>query len=322
MWCSWESSSNTCTRNSMPYTHTHTHTHTHTQSPSRTTRPRTGSTSRRRYSTSFSSSASIEEDSSSEYVRVCSCPHSTLHTHTYTQVTTLMTISHQMTRPPPGREYSQTPRDSRTSESSQWSRLTLEGRRLTWHCRVRGRGGSSTVTCAFACTPPVHCMREIFVSKDFMVTEIVQCTVSDLRAGYVFPTTVQRGTLYPQPSKMLVHTILTCTLYLLHMHEHCRSSLWFSPLSPEMPGLKLLRKKTCTTGDKPLRGARIVGCTHVTAKSAVSVCAPSVAVYFLHIMWNCGLNSGACKLFDHTHTLLGADWDPGRVWCWGEMVYL
>lgn len=39
----------------------------------------------------------------------------------------------------------------------------------------------------------------------------------------------------------------------------------------EMPGLKLLRKKTCTTGDKPLRGARIVGCTHVTAKSAVLI---------------------------------------------------
>ena len=37
-----------------------------------------------------------------------------------------------------------------------------------------------------------------------------------------------------------------------------------------MPGLKLLRRKTCTTGDKPLKGARIVGCTHVTAKSAVS----------------------------------------------------
>lgn len=38
----------------------------------------------------------------------------------------------------------------------------------------------------------------------------------------------------------------------------------------EMPGLQLLRRKTCTTGDKPLRGARIVGCTHVTSKSAVS----------------------------------------------------
>ena len=35
----------------------------------------------------------------------------------------------------------------------------------------------------------------------------------------------------------------------------------------EMPGLMLLRRKTCaSTGDKPLKGARIVGCTHVTAQ--------------------------------------------------------
>ena len=39
----------------------------------------------------------------------------------------------------------------------------------------------------------------------------------------------------------------------------------------EMPGLMLLRKKTCeATGDKPLKGAKIVGCTHITAQAAVS----------------------------------------------------
>ena len=45
----------------------------------------------------------------------------------------------------------------------------------------------------------------------------------------------------------------------------------------EMPALKVLRRKTCATsgdkhtaGEKPLSGAKIVGCTHVTAQSAVS----------------------------------------------------
>ena len=38
----------------------------------------------------------------------------------------------------------------------------------------------------------------------------------------------------------------------------------------EMPGLMLLRRKTTATGDKPLKDARIVGCTHITAQAAVS----------------------------------------------------
>lgn len=58
------------------------------------------------------------------------------------------------------------------------------------------------------------------------------------------------------------------------MQQYCMYlrllTVGLSLLFSEMPGLKLLRRKTCTTGDKPLKGARIVGCTHVTAKSAVS----------------------------------------------------
>jgi len=42
----------------------------------------------------------------------------------------------------------------------------------------------------------------------------------------------------------------------------------FNSLFLEMPGLMLLRKRNCT--DKPLEGAKIVGCTHVTAQAAVS----------------------------------------------------
>jgi len=35
----------------------------------------------------------------------------------------------------------------------------------------------------------------------------------------------------------------------------------------EMPGLMALRKRA--QGDKPLNGAKIVGCTHITAQTAV-----------------------------------------------------
>ena len=38
-------------------------------------------------------------------------------------------------------------------------------------------------------------------------------------------------------------------------------------LSAEMPGLMALRKRAA--GDKPLRDARIVACTHITAQTAV-----------------------------------------------------
>ena len=37
----------------------------------------------------------------------------------------------------------------------------------------------------------------------------------------------------------------------------------------EMPGLMALRKRA--QGDKPLAGAKIVGCTHITAQTAVSI---------------------------------------------------
>ena len=52
-----------------------------------------------------------------------------------------------------------------------------------------------------------------------------------------------------------------------------------SPLLAEMPGLKVLRRKTCaSTGDKPLSGAKIIGCTHVTAQLAVSHTQPIIGV--------------------------------------------
>ena len=35
----------------------------------------------------------------------------------------------------------------------------------------------------------------------------------------------------------------------------------------EMPGLMALRRRA--EGDKPLQGAKIVGCTHITAQTAV-----------------------------------------------------
>lgn len=38
----------------------------------------------------------------------------------------------------------------------------------------------------------------------------------------------------------------------------------------EMPALLLLRRKTTCNGEKPLQGAKIIGCSHVTAQAAVS----------------------------------------------------
>lgn len=43
--------------------------------------------------------------------------------------------------------------------------------------------------------------------------------------------------------------------------------LLFPPLS-EMPALMALRKRA--QGEKPLAGAKVVGCTHITAQTAVS----------------------------------------------------
>lgn len=42
----------------------------------------------------------------------------------------------------------------------------------------------------------------------------------------------------------------------------------FAPLT-EMPALMALRKRA--QGEKPLAGAKVVGCTHITAQTAVSV---------------------------------------------------
>jgi len=43
-------------------------------------------------------------------------------------------------------------------------------------------------------------------------------------------------------------------------------------MTAEMPALLLLRKKTTCNGEKPLRGAKIIGCSHITAQAAVSLC--------------------------------------------------
>ena len=41
-------------------------------------------------------------------------------------------------------------------------------------------------------------------------------------------------------------------------------------MAAEMPALLLLRKKTICNGEKPLLGAKIIGCSHITAQAAVS----------------------------------------------------
>lgn len=51
------------------------------------------------------------------------------------------------------------------------------------------------------------------------------------------------------------------------VYAHYRVSLF----PAEMPGLMLLRRKTTVTGDKPLKGAKIVGCSHITSQAAVLI---------------------------------------------------
>ena len=46
-----------------------------------------------------------------------------------------------------------------------------------------------------------------------------------------------------------------------------------------MPGLILLRKRNAK--DRPLEGAKIVGCTHVTAQSAVVYCSGLINYCFV-----------------------------------------
>lgn len=43
----------------------------------------------------------------------------------------------------------------------------------------------------------------------------------------------------------------------------------FLPFSVEMPGIMALRKRA--TEDKPLKNAKIVGCTHINAQTAVLI---------------------------------------------------
>jgi adenosylhomocysteinase len=55
------------------------------------------------------------------------------------------------------------------------------------------------------------------------------------------------------------------------LQSTCYISFSCFPTSTEMPGLMLLRRKTTVTGDKPLKGAKILGCSHITAQSAVLI---------------------------------------------------
>ena len=47
----------------------------------------------------------------------------------------------------------------------------------------------------------------------------------------------------------------------------CNQHDFFPSIFLEMPGLMALRRRA--EGDKPLQGAKIVGCTHITAQTAV-----------------------------------------------------
>lgn len=72
------------------------------------------------------------------------------------------------------------------------------------------------------------------------------------------------------PVRSLVHDVVlpVCVAIpvVLWWCTHC-----LSLFPTEMPGLMLLRRKTTVTGDKPLKGAKIVGCSHITSQAAVLI---------------------------------------------------
>ncbi len=73
-----------------------------------------------------------------------------------------------------------------------------------------------------------------------------------------------------------------------------------------MPGLKVLRRKTCAnTGDKPLSGAKIIGCTHITAQSAV----------LIETLVECGAQVRwcACNIYSTQNEVAAALADAGKV---------
>ena len=69
---------------------------------------------------------------------------------------------------------------------------------------------------------------------------------------------------------MLKHSVCVSfpvCMYIVLWCTHPHISLF----PAEMPGLMLLRRKTTVTGDKPLKGAKIVGCSHITSQAAVLI---------------------------------------------------
>lgn len=64
------------------------------------------------------------------------------------------------------------------------------------------------------------------------------------------------------------YAIKVLILLIKCLFHNCIPVLILFHFVTEMPGLMLLRKRNCT--DKPLEGAKIVACTHVTAQAAVS----------------------------------------------------
>ncbi len=49
-----------------------------------------------------------------------------------------------------------------------------------------------------------------------------------------------------------------------------------------MPGLMALRRRA--EGDKPLQGAKIIGCTHITAQTAVRINHIFYSSYYLYYL--------------------------------------
>ena len=84
------------------------------------------------------------------------------------------------------------------------------------------------------------------------------------------------------------------------------------PTTSEMPGLMLLRRKTTVTGDKPLKGAKIVGCSHITAQAAVLI--ETLVACGAAVRW-C-----ACNVHSTQNSVAAALAERGESLVWAGLV--
>lgn len=139
----------------------------------------------------------------------------------------------------------------------------------------------------------------------------VTAAVADISIylGSIFPAIYSTFILLKGP--IFVFSVLLLTVNTnFDLCDHTASTDSVSS-SADMSALISLRKRA--QGEKPLAGANIVGCTHITAQTAVSVL---ILITKNHCSWLFPSSSDASScICIFCHFLLGPDWDSGGPWC-------